>query len=660
MHNFDIIYEVVVILAVSLPMIYLFKKINVPSIIGFLIAGIVIGPYGLKLIAGTEEIAVMAEVGVILLLFTIGIEVSIKQLIEMKRLLLLAGGLQVILTIIFAFVIFLLLGIGFNKAIFFGMLVSGSSTTILLRVLSDRNELEAPHGRISLGISIFQDLAVVPMILTLPLLHDAGSSTIPYILLQLLIAFGSVAVIIVLAHFLMPKILFQLANLRIREAFTIGVILLLLGTAYLTHSIGLSFAIGAFIAGLILSESEFSPQIIAEMLPFKDAFNSIFFVSIGMLLNLGFLVEYPHIILVLVIGVVILKASVVVMIIRLMRFPLRTAVLSAFTVAQIGEFSFVLALEGSKFNLITPEVYNAFISTSIFTMMLVPFTLRLTPYLTFKSGKFETKTKAEESVNGLKNHVIIVGFGLNGKNLARVLKETGIKYIVLDLNPQTVSRGKKDGENIIFGDVAKDEILYHAKVDMANIIVFAISDPGSTKVALQIVKSINPNIYAIVRTRYTSEVNLLQKLGADVVIPEEFETSLQIFSKVLEKYHIPLNVIMKQVALLRGESYSMMLKDSSEPIPLSHLNEILAAGLTETFFVDDSNPIVGKTLAELHLRAKTGTTIIAIVRNNKTISNPSGADKILSSDTLVITGTHDSVDKAFDLLSGKNIDDNSI
>lgn len=651
MHNYNIISEIVIILLVQIPVIYIFKKINIPVIIGYLISGLIIGPYGLKLISGYEEISIMAEIGVILLLFTIGIELSIKKLVEMKKLLLIGGGLQVVLTVLFSSIIFLLFSFPLNQSVFFGMLISLSSTAIVLKLLADRKEINAPQGRIALGILVFQDLAIVPMILLLPVLGAGDSVTLYGIGKQMFIAFLSVAVIIATAKYLMPFILFHLANLRVREAFTIGVLLLLLGTAYLTHLLGLSFALGAFIAGLILSESDYSHQIFAETLPFKDAFNSIFFISIGMLLNLNLFAPDWIIITFIVVGIVVIKCLIIIAIVKLLKFPLRIAMVAGLSLAQIGEFSFVLSQEGLKFGLISAGYYNVFLSASILTMILTPFLIQAAPAFALKlSRRKESVILSEPEKAKLNGHVIIVGYGLNGKNVARVLKETGIKYIIIELNPETVKTEKERGENIIYGDVTRDEIFHQASVETAKIIVFVISDSLAVRFALQSAKKINPSVFCIVRTRYVSEMEGFQKLGANLVIPEEFETSLQIFTKVLERYHVPLNVIMKQVAILRGGSYSMLVKEKSESVSLAHIDEILAAGLTETFYVDEANKFIGKSLIEINLRAVTGTTIIAIVRNEKILSNPSGDEKLESGDTLVITGTHMAVDKAIEYL----------
>lgn len=656
MEKYLFIKEIVIILSVAIPIIFLFKKLKMPSIIGFLIAGVVIGPYGLKLISSSEQIEMMAEIGVILLMFTIGLEFSLGKLIKMKKLFLYAGTSQVGITIITVAVLFSIVGISLPQAIFFGMLISLSSTAIVLKILVDKNELDAPQGKISIAILIFQDLIIVPMMIMLPILGAKEQLSILEIIWKLLFAFGAISVILFLARFFIPKILFQIANLRIREVFTIGILLLVLGTAYLTESIGLSFSIGAFIAGIILAESDFNHEIIAEILPFKDAFNSLFFISIGLLLNISFLLAFPVKLIGLVLGIIIIKSVIIFAVVLWLKFPSRIAVITGVSLAQIGEFSFVLAQSGAKFGLISGEYFNAFLAASIFTMILTPILISAAPVLL---SKLHFKGKETEAALGklkMKNHVVIVGFGLNGRNLAKVLKETGIPYVIIELNPETVVLYKEQGENILYGDVTKREIMTAANISEANVIVFAISAPESTKIALRLAKQMNPKIFAIVRTRYISEIDELKKSDADEVIPEEFETSLQIFNKVLVKYHIPLNVIMKQVSILRGESYQFLRKEKEERHPLDHIEEILAEGLTEIFYVNKDNVIVGKSLKEIDLRAKVDVTIIAIVRAGNTIAAPSGSIRLAACDTLVLTGTHAAVDRAISLLSNYSED----
>jgi CPA2 family monovalent cation:H+ antiporter-2 len=309
----------------------------------------------------------------------------------MKKFVFVVGGLQVLLTILISFVVYLIIGFTPQQSIFFGMLISISSTSIILTLLSQRNELDAPHGKIAISVSIFQDLAVVPMVLLLPLLSATEKSSMGTILIQILIAFGAVVFVFVAAKFLMPKIIFQLANLRMRDAFTIGIILLLLGTAYVTHLFGLSFAIGAFIAGLILSESEYSYQIVSDILPLKDAFNSIFFVSIGLLLNIQFVVEFPLTVLLITVGVIVTKALIVLFIVMMIKYPIRVAVLSALTLAQIGEFAFVLAQVGANLNLISGDYYNAFLASTIFTIILTPFLFKFSPFISIAAAALKAQ-----------------------------------------------------------------------------------------------------------------------------------------------------------------------------------------------------------------------------------------------------------------------------
>lgn len=654
MQELLVIQDIVVILLVSLPIIFLFKRLNIPSIVGFLIAGMIIGPHGFRLINDSDSINAMAQMGVIALLFTIGLEISFKDLARMKKFVFIAGTLQVVLTIIIAALISVAIGLSTTLSIFIGMLISVSSTSIILTLLTQSNELDAPHGQIALSVSIFQDLAVVAMVLSLPLLSGRDDFGWFATLYQLLFAFGALGMIYVAARFIIPFVMIHLARSRMREIFTIGTILILLGTAYLTFSIGLSFALGAFIAGLILSESDYSSQIVSEILPFKDVFISLFFVSVGLLLNIQLVLAYPLPIILISIGIIGLKAIIVFFIVLLIKYPVRIAVMSALMLAQIGEFAFVLAQEGNNAGIIDQEYYNAFLASSIFTMIMIPIMFKLAPVIGYKSSRFEPhKKRSGAEKEKFAGHVVVAGYGLNGRNLTRVLKETGIKYIVVEMNPDTVKEEKQKGERIIFGDISKLEILEDVCIDKANVLVFAISDPGTTRRSLSLAKKINPNIYTVVRTRYVNEIEELAKLGADAIIPEEFETSLEIFRKVLEKYHIPLNIIMKQVAIIRNESYKLLRKDEKEPTSFIHLDEILAAGLTETYFVNDDNPFIGKELSEINLRAETDATIIAIVRNGETITNPSGREKLLAHDTLVITGTHVSVDKAIWYLNGE-------
>jgi CPA2 family monovalent cation:H+ antiporter-2 len=649
-YEFTIIKDIVVILLVSIPIILLFNKLKLPSIAGFLIAGMIIGPFGFKLIANIDEINIMAEVGVILLLFTIGLEFSLKELAKMKKLLLFGGGLQVLITILAAAILLYSFGMELRQAIFFGMLVSLSSTAIVLKLLSDRGELQTPQGKISVGILIFQDLAIVPMFLLVDILGTSGEVDFISILIRLLTAIGVIAFILFAAKYLSPKLLYYLARTRIRELFTVGIILILLGTAYLTHNFGLSFALGAFIAGLILSESEYSTQITAEIIPFKDVFNSIFFVSVGLLLNINYVINFPVEVVLSATGIIILKSIIIFVLVLSMKYPSRIAILSALGLAQIGEFSFILAQQGGK---LLGDYSDILLSSAIITMIITPLLIRFSALAADKSKSIKNVQDTKEDKGKIDGHVIIAGFGLNGRNLAHVLKETGINYMIIEMNPDTVKKERAKGENIIFGDISREEVLQTARIKTAKVIVVAISDRTISRKVIRLAKQMNKEIFVLIRTRFVEEIEDLIGLGADAVIPEEFETSIQIFRRVLAQYHIPLNLVMQQVNILRGESYKWLRSEKSSSNVFSHLDEILAAGIAESFYLNEDNINTGKTLAELNIRAKTDATVLAIIREGKTISNPAASEKLLSGDTLVITGTHKAVDSAFNLLSGK-------
>jgi CPA2 family monovalent cation:H+ antiporter-2 len=649
-YEFTIIKDIVVILLVSIPIILLFNKLKLPSIAGFLIAGMIIGPFGFKLIANIDEINIMAEVGVILLLFTIGLEFSLKELAKMKKLLLFGGGLQVLITILAAAILLYSFGMELRQAIFFGMLVSLSSTAIVLKLLSDRGELQTPQGKISVGILIFQDLAIVPMFLLVDILGTSDEVDFISILIRLLTAIGVIAFILFAAKYLSPKLLYYLARTRIRELFTVGIILILLGTAYLTHNFGLSFALGAFIAGLILSESEYSTQITAEIIPFKDVFNSIFFVSVGLLLNINYVINFPVEVVLSATGIIILKSIIIFVLVLSMKYPSRIAILSALGLAQIGEFSFILAQQGGK---LLGDYSDILLSSAIITMIITPLLIRFSALAADKSKTIKNVHNTKEDKGKIDGHVIIAGFGLNGRNLAHVLKETGINYIIIEMNPDTVKKERAKGENIIFGDISREEVLQTARIKTAKVIVVAISDRTISRKVIRLAKQMNKEIFVLIRTRFVEEIEDLIGLGADAVIPEEFETSIQIFRRVLAQYHIPLNLVMQQVNILRGESYKWLRSEKSSSNVFSHLDEILAAGIAESFYLNEENINTGKSLVELNLRAKTDATVLAIIREGKTISNPAASEKLLSGDTLVITGTHKAVDSAFNLLSGK-------
>ena len=651
-----ILKDLIIIMAVALGTIYLAKKIRLPAIVGFLAAGLIIGPTSFSLIKEVHQIEILAEIGVILLLFTIGLEFSLNHLLQIKKYLLLEGGLQVFLTTGLVVLSAIAFHLPLRQAIFFGFLISLSSTAMIMKLYAERGEVNAPHGNAAVGILLFQDLCIVPMMLLLPALGGQGGKAVFPFLLIMAKSVLAVGGIVLMARILFPWIMKKMVATRIREAFTLTIILFCLGTAWTASLLGLSLALGAFIAGLIISESEFSHQAISEILPMADSFSGLFFISVGMLLDLRFVT--CHLWKVILLGALILtvKGVILFLVTSITRRNIRLAILISFALAQIGEFSFILAQSGLRFALINQDIYQLFLASSIMSMMVTPFLINCAPRIALGVqtllGRWlpEEKPSLEPRIPP-EGHTLIIGFGLNGKNLARVLRESGLAYQIIDLNAENVRQGKKQGHPIMFGDATRKEILSQVAVDKAKIAVVAISDPaGSRRIVWQI-KSMNPAIYLIIRTRLVSEVEELYRMGADQVIPEEFETSVEIFSHVLHRYRIPRNIINLQVNIIRNSGYRMLRSLSPTSERLDDIQKIIALAVTESYLVTPDSPVIGQTLKDIQLRSKTGVTVMGIIRGNTSLTNPAPTIRIQAEDILVMFGSHEQLDHAFTLLS---------
>jgi CPA2 family monovalent cation:H+ antiporter-2 len=650
--------DLVIVLAASVLIIYVSHKLRLPSVVGFLLTGVLIGPGGLSLVKNDATVRSLAEIGVVMLLFTIGLEFEPARLKRIRRNFLAGGSLQVLLTT--AVCVIVLAGamrIAVREALFYGFLISLSSTAVVLKILADRNETDSPQGRISLGILIFQDLAIVPMLALVPVLANAGSASAGAIALRFAISAAAVAGVFVLTRFLMPFVLGAVVRMRIREVFLIASLFLCLGMAYLTSSLGLSMALGAFLAGVLLAESDYSHQVVSDVLPFRDVFNSLFFIAVGMLLDVGTVAKFWPLVLGLVAAVLLVKALSVVATVGLLGFGPRVSVLTGLALAQIGEFSFVLAGVGRANGFMTGSTFQAFIASSILSILATPFLIKASPGLAqLGARRLRWREKREErapaSPWNLQGHTIIAGYGLNGRNLANVLKEAGVPYVILELNPQTVREAVAAGEPILYGDVSRRIILEEAGVSRAKGIVFAISDPLTARRGVRTVKTINPDLFVIVRARYSSEIDDLLRAGADDVIPEEFETSIEIFTRVLERYHVPRNVVEAEVKVLRGECYGMLRGACSAIRPVTErIADLLAAGTAETYFVGRGAWPARKTLGDLDLRGRTGATVIAVVRGPDSFTSPGADFRLEEQDTLVLVANHRDIDRAFAYLA---------
>jgi len=652
-----ILRELIILLAVSLPITFLFHKMRLPALVGFLITGVLIGPHGAAFITETRAVERLAEIGVVLLLFTVGLEFSIADIMRSGRQFLIGGGTQVLLTIAAVTGVALAFHSPLPQAVFFGFLASLSSTAIVLKMYSDRAELDTAHGRLATGILLFQDIAVVPMMLLLPIMGQAaiaGAVTPLSVLRTLGMAILGLVVVFFSARKAVPFLLHQVIRLKNREMFFLLVVLLCLGTAWITYSLGLSLALGAFLAGLIVSESEYSHHIVAEIMPFRDYFSSIFFISIGMLLHIRYFAGHWPLLLALTVLLIAAKTFLVIVTAKALRYPIRSALLAGLGLAQIGEFSFLLAQQGLARGLISGDIFQMFINASILSMLATPFMIHFASRLTERLPSPAVGEGTEACT--LIGHTIIAGYGMNGRNLARTLRATHIPYVILEVNADTIRSARSEGEPIIYGDITRRDVLERAGIACAKVIVFAISDYAAARISVRLARQLNSTIFILVRTRYAAEVEQLYTIGADQVIPEEFETSVEIFSRVLSQYHVPSNVIANQINLIRLEGYKMLRGISLEQENIGRIAALFAGATVDNYQVQPDSAAAGRTLGELDLRKATGATVVAIARSGKAVTNPNPDFRIEVDDILVLLGAHKELDMAVNLLTKGRIE----
>lgn len=640
--------DLLIILGFSIVVLLIGYRLRIPPVVGFILTGVLAGPHGLGLVGETADVEKLAELGIVLLLFGIGMEFSVKKLVQIKRLFLLGGSFQVGLTILVSCLIAKGLGRPWGEAIFIGCLLSMSSTATVLGILDQKGESASPHGRLAIAILIFQDMVAIPMLLLTPLLSEdqPGQASSLSLLWPILKALVILAIVFFCAQRIVPKLLLLVARTRNKELFLLSVLTLCFGVAWLASSLGLSLTIGAFLAGLIISESEYSNEAISHIFPFQALFISFFFVSVGMLLNMDFVFHQLWIVLPLAILILALKTLTGGLATVTLGLPIRTAMLVGIALSQIGEFSFVLAKTGVQHGLGSDYYYQLFLATSLLTLIISPILINLSPRIAawFSGLPMPEKLRNgwQEQINeakkALQNHVIIVGFGISGRNLARSCKLAGIPYTILEMNPDTVKEQKKQGEPIQFGDATHLPILEHLHIQDAKALAVLVNDPIAARRIVQIARSANPSLYIIVRARYVQEMSLMNKLGADEAIPDEFGTSVEIFSRVLRQYHVPDEEINNFITEIRADGYEMLRNKNPVATKLSDIKLNLSNVEIGSFRLHPNSPLVGKALSESQLRKLYGMTVLLIRRDAQVLSNPKPETQLMANDVIVVVG----------------------
>lgn len=633
--------------ALAVGVVWLCHRLKVPVIVGFLLSGALCGPHGIRLVHSVHEVEQLAEIGVILLLFTIGVEFSLRRMLEIRRLVVLGGALQVGLTIVAVAGVARIFGLPPAQTLFLGFLGSLSSTAIVLQVLAERGEIDSPHGRALLGILIFQDIIVVPMMLLTPRLGGAATTAQPAAWWLLLKALAVLALTAVAARWVVPFLFYQVARTRSRELFLLTVVIACLIAARLTQLAGLSLALGAFLAGLAISESEYGHHVLGGVLPLRDLFTSFFFISMGMMLDGGYLAGHLATVLSVASGVMLLKAALAGLAALLLGLPLRTAVLNGLSLAQVGEFSFILSREGTAVGLLAGDLGQLFIAGSIVTMSATPFVIAAAPRVAeavcrgrlVRRWADRPDPYATAETHAWRDHLVMIGYGLNGRNVTRAARLAGIPYLIVELNAETVREQRALGEPILYGDATRTAVLEHAHVAEARTVVVAINDPAATRAIVRAVRGISPTVGLIVRTRFASEIAALTELGADEVIPEEYETSVAIFARVLANWLVPADEIEAMVAAVRAEGYGALLARDAAPAARLCPQLDLADAEIRSVRLPPGSPWAGASLGELQLRTVHRVTVLAVRRETGLEPNPDGAFRLRANDVLVLLGT---------------------
>jgi monovalent cation:H+ antiporter-2, CPA2 family len=652
MPSIPILNDLAIIAAVAVLVTVLLHRLRLPTVAGLLAAGALVGPYGLGLVSAAHDIELLAEVGVVLLLFTIGLEFSLTRLQRIFRQVALGGLLQVGSTALVVALIAIGFGLPRPTAVLYGFVFALSSTAIVMRGLTDRQELDAPHGRFIVGTLIFQDLCVVPMVLIVPLLVQSENGMGP---LPILVALGKaallVAAILTLARFVVPKALGWVDASRSREIFMLAILSICIGTAWLTSLVGLSLALGAFLGGMVVADTEYGRRALGDVLPLRDVFLSVFFVSLGMLFDAGIVIAQPGLVVVLLLGFLLLKTLMATLAALVMRFPARVAWLSGVGLAQFGEFGFVLTQLGVASMVIEQQAVRPLLASGIISMFLTPLLIAAAPHITAGEKLLAPLARligargieeAEQNQPNLEGHVIIVGYGVAGRFAATALDDCKVPYVVLELNAETVRAARARGEPVYYGDATSEEALGHAHLDTARALVILINDAEAAKRVVVTARRVASEVPILIRARYLGERDALMSMGARDVVAVEVEGAVEILSRLLRWLEAPRNVIEENIRNVRIETQTSERKMTLPRGALSDLRG-LAELKIESVLIRQGTRGAGASPVQLRLRSRTGALVVAVRRNHELLNQPDPTVPFAPNDVVYLVGTSEAI-----------------
>lgn len=637
----------------------LFHRLRMPPIVGFLAAGALLGPNAFGLVGRPDLVEQLAEIGVIVLLFTVGMELSVAQLVRIGRPIVVAGGIQLAGTIGLGALCAILGGLSWERAVFLGFLLSLSSTAAITRLLTDRGELSTPSGRMSVAVCVAQDLAVVPMILAIPILGSAGESGFAVAAVEMLRAFALLAIASAVAWWIAPRVLGHVSRTRSRELFVLAVIVLCLAMALTTAALGLSLALGAFLAGVIIGSTDFHHQASSEVEPFRDALSSLFFVSIGMLFDIGVVVEAPLVVAAAFAAVVLGKAAIAHIAVRAVGMPRWIASRTGLMLAQVGEFSFVIAQVARRENLLTDRLESIFLVVAVMSIAATPMLFALGRRGFLRGGR-DVDSERDGTRDRLADHAIVVGYGPAGQNVARTLASLDLPYQVVEMNQKTVEAQRAAGVPITFGDASRVSVMRGVGLARARLLVVTVNDPGATLDVIALARATNPRVQIVARAMFLSEVEALRSAGADDVVPQELETTVELTVLAMRRFLVPDDEVGRQVRAIRRRAFGIEKLAPKAPTTAEHIDQLLPGLQLRVFRVEAGSQVAGRRLADSDLRRNAGVNVVAYARDGRVEFTVGGQTQLEADDVVVAIGPAGVVDNAGAMFRGPGLADRDL
>ncbi len=617
------------------------QRLGQPLILGYILAGIILGPYtGGWTITNIHEIELLAEIGIALLLFALGLEFSLKDLKPVKMVAVVGTPIQLTLTIGLGISIGRVFGWDWHTSLWLGALVSLSSTMVLLKTLMNQGWMGTLSSKVMIGMLIVQDLAVIPMMIILPQLNDP-SAGLPVIGFAALKAGAFIAGMILLGTRLLPRLMAHIARLESRELFLLAITAIGLGVGYITHLAGLSFSFGAFVAGMVLSESDYGHQALSDIIPLRDLFGLLFFTSVGMLFDLSYLFSHFSQIIILVLAVSLGKGLIFAFVARLFNYRNVIPLAVGLGLFQIGEFEFVLARVGLSTNSIGHDLYSLILTAAVLTMVMTPFVSGQTSRiyaLRKRWFKHEALDVSNVPEDGFIGHVVIAGGGRIGFQVAQVLKRLEMPFVIIELDHHRFEQAVKNNMAAVYGDAGQEIVLEAAGIKQASLLVLAVPGLVAARTVINHARRMNPDLQIVARAPGVDYLPLFKELGVSAVVLPEFEASMEMARQSLIHLHVPATEIQRYTDTIRQELYARLFTGNTDYQTLSHLRAAEQQFDLQWFHLNPKSPLAGRTIGGSEIRKQTGASIVGVVREKRLRSNPDADFVLMPGDLIAVIG----------------------